>query len=114
MEIAAPSDVQSPPLPLEALASNTRIPEGQRLNEACRQFESVLLRQILAEGQKPTIPSKMNLNSNNSSIYHDMINAQMADQMSQNGGVGLARALSNQLGRPKSSSESDGDGAPKS
>ncbi|HTI72312.1 MAG TPA: rod-binding protein [Candidatus Limnocylindria bacterium] len=116
MEIQAQSPALSNPgasIPLERLADDRTIPEGDRLKEACRQFEAVLVRQILGEGQKPMVASKDNLNAGGSSIYRDMVNAQMADQMTRGDGIGLSRALSHELSRRQSPANAN-SGAPKS
>jgi flagellar protein FlgJ len=84
-------------LPLEALATNSRLSQGQKLTEVSRQFEAVLLRQILGEAQKPAFPSSFADSSVAGDIYRDLMTQQMADQISRSGSIGLARSLSQQL-----------------
>jgi flagellar protein FlgJ len=86
-------------LPFEQLAANKNIPEQEKVGEACRQFEAVLLRQILQEARKTVIQSKDNSGSTVSGIYDDMINNQMADTISRSGHFGLAKSLQSQLVR---------------
>lgn len=83
-------------LPLESLAGNPNIPETQKVAEVSRQFEAMLLRQILQEVRKPLLdPSESN--STTTAIYNDMINNQLADSISRAGGFGLAQSLQSQL-----------------
>jgi Rod binding domain-containing protein len=97
-------------LPLDRLASSTKVPEAEKVAQASRAFEAVLLRQILTECQKPAFPSKLVSNSSISGIYRDMIVNQMADSISKSGSLGLARSLAGELQRqtaPKARPERD-------
>lgn len=84
---------------LETLARNPNIPEAEKIAEASRQFESLLLRQILTQARKTVVPSKFNTDSTRSDIYQDMVTAQFADQISRSGAFGLARSLQSQMTR---------------
>jgi flagellar protein FlgJ len=84
----------------ERLAGNTTLTDQQKIAEASRQFEAILLRQILDSTQKPVIPSKFADNSTAASIYRDMITNQLADSMSKSGAFGLAKTFEQQLSRP--------------
>jgi Rod binding domain-containing protein len=84
---------------LERLAGNATVSEHDKVAEVSRQFEAVLLRQILAETQKPLLNSKSADNTTAGSIYRDMITNQLADSMSKSGSVGLAKTLERQLDR---------------
>lgn len=86
-------------LSLERLQQNPNVPEREKLAEAGRQFEAVLLRKILAEVYKPMVQSKYNSSSLQSSIYQDMITNQLAESLSRSGSFGLARQMEQQLGR---------------
>lgn len=81
----------------ERLANNSALTEEQKIAEASRQFEAILLRQILSSTQKPLIPSKFADNSTASSIYRDMVTNQLADNISKSGAFGLARTFEQQL-----------------
>lgn len=74
-------------------------PEDQQLDEATRQFEAVFLRQMLQQMRKPLFKSDFVSDSATSGIYQDLVNTQLADSMSQSGGLGLARQLKVQLQR---------------
>jgi len=84
-------------LPLEKLAGNKALSEKEKVAEVSRQFESVLLRQILGAARKTVFRSKFNENSMASGIYQDMTTNQLADAISRNGSFGLAHSLEAQL-----------------
>jgi flagellar protein FlgJ len=111
MEVTAlPKHVVAADIAPERLANNPALSEQQKIAEASRQFEAILLRQILAASQKTVIPSKFADNSTSSEIYRDMITNQMADTMSKSGGFGLAQAFEKQLTRPEPSFGQVGSG----
>lgn len=87
-------------LPLESLAGNTALTEQQKIAEASRQFEAVLLRQFLTEAQKPVIKSEYSDNSTAAGIYKDFINNQLADSLARSGGFGVAENFTRQLTKP--------------
>ena len=89
--------VNASAIPFENLAGNPNVSSSDKVKEACRQFEAVLLRQILGEARKTVIHSSSDDNSNEAGIYNDMINNQMADSMSRSGGLGLAKSIETQL-----------------
>jgi len=86
-------------VPPERLANNAALTEEQKLAEASRQFEAILLRQILESSQKTVIPSKFSDSSTASSIYRDMATSQLADSISKSGAFGLAQTFEHQLAR---------------
>ena len=69
-------------LPLEKLATSKALTEEQKTSEMTRQFEAVLLRQILNDAQKPSFKSKYASTGVSSSIYQDLMVNQMADKIS--------------------------------
>jgi Rod binding domain-containing protein len=87
-------------LPLESLAGSKALTENQKITEASRQFEAILIRQFLAESQKPVVTSEFTDNSASAGIYQDFITNQMADSMSRGGGIGLAKTFERQLTHP--------------
>ncbi len=104
MELAAlPSRTVAPNLPLDRLAENKSLTEQEKVAEAGRQFEAVLLRQILGEAMKPVFKSKFTNQSAQSGIYQDMVVNQMADNVTRAGGLGLATSLNRDLTRQLSS-----------
>lgn len=89
--------VHAAELPLEKLASNQQCTDSEKLTEVSRQFEAVLLRQILAEARKPMFRSQLPGSSTATDVYNDILNNQLADQISRSGSVGLASSLAGQL-----------------
>jgi flagellar protein FlgJ len=89
--------VKASELPFDELAANKSIPQREKVAEACRQFEAVLLRQILQSARKPLLDSSAAGQQTTSGVYDDMINNQLADSMSRSGGFGLAKSLQSQL-----------------
>jgi Rod binding domain-containing protein len=83
----------------ERLAKNPKLTEDQKIAEASRQFESILLKQILESSQKTVIKSKLSNDSTASSIYHDMITTRLADSISKSGKFGLSQTFEHQLTR---------------
>jgi len=94
----------------ERLAGNPHLSEGQKIAEASRRFEAVLLRQILENTQKTVIPSKFADDSTAASIYRDMITTQLADGISKSGTFGLAKTFEQQLNRASPPAPKAGDG----
>jgi flagellar protein FlgJ len=84
-------------LSLDRLAANPNLSEEEKVTGLARQFEAVLLRQILAAARKTVIPSEWCPDSATSGIYQDMVNSQLADAISQSGDFGVARSLQAQL-----------------
>jgi peptidoglycan hydrolase FlgJ len=90
--------VSAADLPLERLAGSTQVSDGEKISEVSRQFEAVLLRQILAQAQKPLFNSSIAPGGGASSaIYQDMITQQLADRISQGGTFGFGKVLEKEL-----------------
>ena len=89
--------LQADALPPEQLAGNKLLSEQEKIHEASRQFEAILLRQILETTQKPVIKSKFSDNSTAGSVYRDMVTCQLADSISKSGAFGLAKTFEQQL-----------------
>jgi len=93
--------------PLERVAASRTLSESEKVQEASRQFESMLLRQILGDAQKPV--TKQKSNSVSDSIYKDMVTSQFADSISSSGGIGLATSLNKQLSHSLKPTSNEGD-----
>ncbi len=91
--------VQAANLTPEQVAHSPALSERQKVAEMSRQFEAVLLRQILTEAHKPVFKSSMNLGSGTASVHQDMLINEMANQMTRGGGAGLADQLTKDLAR---------------
>lgn len=85
--------------PLERLAGNRQLSEAAKVAESGRQFEAVLLRQILGEAMKPVFKSEFTARSAQAGIYQDLVVNQLAEQVTSAGGLGLATSLNRQLTR---------------
>jgi Rod binding domain-containing protein len=81
----------------EELAGNKTLTEQQKIAEASRQFEAIMLRQILSESQKPVITSEFTDNSTAAGIYQDFITNTLADSISKSGTFGFAKVFEKQL-----------------
>ena len=95
-------------LPPERLATNSTLTESEKIAEASRQFEAILLRQILEATQKTVIQSKYADNSTAAGIYRDLITNQLADSISKSGGFGLAATFEHQLNRSSATDSEEG------
>ena len=84
-------------IPPERIAGNSSMSESEKIRELSRQFEALLLRQILKEARKPVIPSGLLEESNTADIYNDMINFHLADAISHSDDLGLAAQLERDL-----------------
>jgi Rod binding domain-containing protein len=84
-------------LQMEKLAGNPRISERQKVDEVSKQFEAVMLRQILSDATKKLFSSEADPESSSDGIYKDMITNTLADSISRSGAFGLARSLAKQL-----------------
>ena len=89
-------------IPLEKLDSNPHLSEAEKIAEVSRQFEAVLLLQILSQARKTVFNSEFNTDSTTKGIYQDMINYQLAESISRTGTLGLARGLEEQFARQTS------------
>lgn len=97
---AAAIPVTTADLPMESLAANPHLSQQQKVAEASRQFEAIMLRQILSEAQKPVIKTEFTDDSTASGIYQDFITNSLADSMSKAGTLGLAKVFEQQLSHP--------------
>ncbi len=95
-------DVQAGQLDLDNLVKNPHLSDGEKIGELSRQFEAVLLRQILANAHKTVIKSDLTDDSAVNGIYQDMITTQLAEGISKSGAFGLARTLETELTRQPS------------
>src|SRR5215203_6034784 len=78
---------------IEKLAGNATLSDQDKLGEASRQFEAVLIRQILTNARKPVFTTSLKDQSASAGIYDDMVTGQLADSISRSGDLGLAKSL---------------------
>jgi Rod binding domain-containing protein len=90
--------VQASDLPLERLANSDQVSKQEKIGEAARQFEAVLLRQILSQAQKPLFNNTLFPGGGTANaIYQDMVTQQLADRISEGGTFGFASVLKREL-----------------
>ena len=90
--------VQASDLPLERLANSDQVSKQEKIGEAARQFEAVLLRQILSQAQKPLFKNSLvSGGGTTNAIYQDMVTQQLADRISEGGTFGFATVLKREL-----------------
>jgi len=89
--------IKASDVPLQDLAANKNISDADKVAEVSRQFEAVLLRQILQESRKSCVSPSSSADATTSGIYDDMINNQLADSISRSGSFGLAKSLQREL-----------------
>jgi Rod binding domain-containing protein len=91
--------IKAADVPLNELAANKNISDKEKVAEVSRQFEAVLLRQILQEARKSSVTPSSSADATTSGIYDDMINNQLADSISRSGSFGLGKSLQGELAR---------------
>lgn len=96
---AAPAADMTSDVPMNELVGNKSLTEHQKIAEASRQFEAILLRQILSEAEKPVIKSEFTDNSTAAGIYQDFITNQLSESLSKSGAFGFAKVFDRQLDR---------------
>ncbi|XPV75217.1 MAG: rod-binding protein [Desulfovibrio sp.] len=80
--------------------------EEQQLREACKGFESVFISKLWKEMQN-TVPKNEMMHGKMEKQYLSMFDKEFADKMTDNGGIGLADMMYDQL-KDKLKSSSDG------
>ncbi|KAB2646348.1 MAG: hypothetical protein DVB33_09820 [Verrucomicrobia bacterium] len=98
MEIfALKSNVNVADLKIEKQAIDSHVSEKLKVDQVSREFEAVMLRQILTDATKKTFASDSEPESSSDSIYKDMVTNVLADSIARSGAFGLARSLAKQL-----------------
>lgn len=83
-------------------ANQTNQKEDPKLLEACQQFESIFINQLLSQ-MRSTVPSNGLLDDGNSGqdsgqdVYKSMLDQEYSKQMAEAGGIGLAKMLYDQM-----------------
>lgn len=99
MPIPALTSTLLPEATVTPLEREPRRTDAEKLTEVARQFEAILVRQILTDAQKKLCAGGTEPESAAGSIYQDMITNNLAERISQAGTLGLARTLEKQLHR---------------
>lgn len=86
------------PQPMREAAelSPSRKQDEGKLKEACQQFESLFLTQMLKE-MKKSIPKSDGEGNKEKDTYEDMMYEEVAKSMASSGGVGMANILYQQM-----------------
>ena len=82
---------------LAALKARAREDQDAALDQVSRQFESLFLQMMLKSMRDASFGGGM-LDSRQSEFYRDMYDKQLAVDMAQNHGIGLAEVIKRQLG----------------
>ncbi len=83
--------------PLERLPHSPHLSEAEKVAEASRLFEALLLRQILRQTQHPVILSTFTDDSATAGLYRDLFCEHLAEAIARSGALGLAQTLQQQL-----------------
>jgi Rod binding domain-containing protein len=91
------ADIDTSTVPIEDLVGNKHLTQQQKIHEASRQFEAIMLQQIMSEMQKPVITSEFTDDSTASGIYQDYMTNALAQSMSKTDSLGFAKIFEEQL-----------------
>ncbi len=94
--------------PAEEVGRSASLSQQEKIAELSRQFEGMLLRQMLKEARKPMLGDTLTGTSSASKIYDDMVTERLADSIARTGDFGLATSLQAQLLRQRSEGEATG------
>jgi peptidoglycan hydrolase FlgJ len=97
MQIDSSSSSRLLNIPLDKLSTASHLSQAEKISEASRQFEAVLLRQVLAQVQTPAVKSSLFGHSVAGDVYRDLVTQQLAEQISRSGAFGLGHQLEGQL-----------------
>ena len=83
-------------------ASSSAQPSAKQIQAAARQFEAIILRQLLSPAIEPLMSHGLGGNSagngsGGGGVYGYLVTDVLANSLSQGGGLGLARMLEKQL-----------------
>ena len=100
MQVAATAPSNNPQVEqLRAMLDNPRASEQQKAAEAAKQFETVMLHQIVKQTMKPVVEGALNKEGAGHGIYEYFMTQSLAEGLSAGGGFGLADSLTQQLTR---------------
>ncbi|HEY1790564.1 MAG TPA: rod-binding protein [Verrucomicrobiae bacterium] len=95
--LSSSAGVDTSNIPVEDLAGNKHLTKQQKIHEASRQFEAIMLQQIMSEMQKPVINSEFTDDSTAAGIYQDYMTNALSQSMSKNDSLGFAKIFEEQL-----------------
>jgi Rod binding domain-containing protein len=85
-------------LPLEQLAKAPGVSEAAKVAEATRQFEAILVRQLLRSARQSSQATDAPGGTVAADIYWDLVHENLADAITRGGGLGLGTALQSSFG----------------
>lgn len=85
------------PSGLNNIVHSKHLTEEQKLGEATRQFEAVMLGMILKDSMKTHFQGYLEHSSANENIYGSLVAEMMADSLSQTAQFGLSTSLQAQI-----------------
>ena len=71
----------------------------EELMDACREFESYFVEQLMKQMQKTVMKSELTEESETESYFKDMLYQEYASEASQGEGIGIAKMMYEQLKR---------------
>lgn len=86
-------------LPIEKLANVKTLDEKQKVAIASRHFETLFLRMLLSEVQKPLIKSKFVSNSARDQIYRDFMVSNLAEALAKSEPLKISSMIQNQISK---------------
>lgn len=95
--VQSSAEIDTSTVPVEDLAGNKNLTKQQKIHEASRQFEAIMLQQIMSEMQKPVITSEFTDDSTAAGIYQDYMTNALAQSMSKTDSLGFAKIFEQQL-----------------
>src|ERR1700677_4742034 len=95
--VQSSADIDTSTVPIEDLAGNKHLTKQQKIHEASRQFEAIMLQQMLSEMQKPITNGELDDDSTASGIYQDYMTNALAQSMSKTDAFGFAKIFEQQL-----------------
>ncbi len=100
---AAPTGLVSDPASYQSLARSARSGSAEGVDAAARAFESLLVGQMLRQMRSASLGDGL-LDSDQTKLYQDMYDQQVATVLSEGDGLGIRKALLQQLA-PESSED---------
>lgn len=82
---------------LEAMAGNPSIPEEDKQAEALRQFEGILLREVLRDTVESMVGAGIEGGQTQKAVYSHWMANQLIDSLTAGGGLGIARTVQEAL-----------------
>ncbi|MDR2688994.1 MAG: flagellar assembly peptidoglycan hydrolase FlgJ, partial [Azoarcus sp.] len=95
---------------IQRLARERGGQSDEALRAAAKQFEGLLL-QMMLKSMRAATPANDLMDSDQTRLYQELLDQQMASNLAQSGGTGLSEALFRQLGGGKEAAFSAQDGA---